>query len=630
MYGWPERDAVGKVFHQLLQTANDISVAGIDEVLRRERRWEGELRPMARDGRRLVVDSREVLLVDGIGSPACILVISRDITERKQTEDALRASEDALRKSHSDALARATELQAVMDAMPVAMFISRDPECRHIFGNRSAYKLLRVPSGSNLSKSAPEGEAPAVRLMKDGEEIPSHELPLQTAAASGQAVYDRELDLVFEDGSQANIMGNAVPLLDVDGRPVGAVGIFADITECKRAEERMRHVQKLQSIGLLAGGIAHDFNNLLTVIMGNAYSALTKYHFCEEVRNIIAASERATHLTRQLLAYAGKGQFISETFDITDLVSRCTELLSASVPRRVKLKFALSQEGLFLKADPSQIEQILMNLVINAGEAIPPQTDGHIEIATSPCEVTPDTVLAHAPAFDARPGEFVCLEVSDDGSGMDETTLAQIFDPFFSTKFTGRGLGLAAVQGIVRSYHGLIDVRSSPGAGSRFRVFLPAAGKKPHVGLPASPLGGARWQNRRHGTVLVLDDEEMVRELACAVLRESGYHVLEAKDGRGALEALAAAFSLPSLVLLDLSMPGMEVEELVPILNQNYPSLRIIITSDYPETDVQKLFPPGAAAGFLQKPYTGAALRGKVEEALHSGGAPSAKPPAAA
>jgi PAS domain S-box-containing protein len=744
IYGWSEQDAAGKVSHQLLQTVGDLSMTEIDEILRREGRWEAELRPMARDGRRLVVDTREVLFGDELGLPACILAITRDITARKKMEEDLRQSEnqfrtladaipqlcgmaspdgwffwenqrwrdytgltseqtegwgwlsaldreassgaleswqhsiaagepfesvfavrgtdhvvrpfltrampvcdragkvarwfgtmtdiseqrrteDALRKAHS-------ELQAIMDAMPVAMFISRDPECRFVLGNRCARQLLRKPPESDLSQSALVDEYRAdFRFIQDGNEIPPDELPLRKAAATGQAVYDVELELAFFDGKRSNIIGNAVPLLDAEGRSTGAVGVFVDITEHKRTEERLRRAQKLEGIGLLAGGIAHDFNNLLTVITGNAGLALDRYPLSEELQHIITASERAAHLTSQLLAYAGKGHFISKTFNLTDVVSGSAELLSVSVPKRVELKFNLSPEELLIKGDPSQIERVLTDLVINASEAIPPQTEGRIEVTTSDCGVTPETVLRDAQAFDIRPGHFVCLEVTDNGAGMDEATLAQIFDPFFSTKFTGRGLGLPAVQGIVRSFDGFIQVHSSPGAGSTFRVFMPASAEKAAAAIPAGDrLGTSRRQDRRRATILVVDDEDMLRSLACMTLRNQGHEVLEAKNGKDALEALAGASTLPTLVLLDLTMPVMGGAELVPILNHDYPGLRVIVTSGYSEEDARRDLPPEAIADFLQKPYTLTTLVDKVEEVLHSGGGPNEQHPTAA
>ncbi len=422
-----------------------------------------------------------------------------------------------------------------------------------------------------------------------------------------------------------------MPFLDAEGRSTGAIGIFVDVTERKRTEERLRQAQKLESVGMLAGGIAHDFNNLLTVIIGSADLALRKYPSSPEMRQVVTSSERAAYLTRQLLAYAGKGHFVSETFDLRDIVYRCSALLSASIPKRVHLRFTLSAEELLIRADPTQIEQILVNLVINAGESIPADANGWIEIATSSREIPPEVALAHAPLYDARPGPFVCLDVSDNGCGMDEATLSQIFDPFFSTKFTGRGLGLAAVQGIVRSYNGFIDVESTPGAGSRLRVFLPFAGRKSAAPLPTgSPSAEARGEGRAPAVILVVDDEEMVRGLASAALRASGYEVLEAPDGKSALETIAGAPSPPSVILLDLSMPGMEAGELVPILHRKYPRIRIVLTSGYPEEEARAKVPSEAVAGFLQKPYKLTTLMEKVEEALHSGGGPLDQSPAAA
>lgn len=524
-----------------------------------------------------------------------------------------RKTEEALRKSHDEESARATELQAMMDVMPGAMFIARDPQCRKMIGNPTTYELLRLPPGSNVSKSVSDDEKPATyRTMKNGKEIPADELPMQKAAATGQSVHDYELELLFQDGSRRSLIGNAVPLLDASGRPRGSVGVFLDVTERIRYEERLRQMQKWESIGLLAGGVAHDFNNLLTIIMGNASAALQDCPSSEHYKDILTASERAAHLTKQLLAYAGKSQVAAKTFDLADLVSRSTHLLSASVPKRVSLVFNLSREGQLIETAPSQIEQVLMNLVINAGEAIPPQTDGRIEISTSSCDVTPEMARQHAPAFDVQPGRFVCLAVKDNGGGMDEATLANAFDPFFSTKFTGRGLGLAAVHGIVRSSKGFIDLQSSRGVGSTFRVFLPAAGQAAAV----TPMGSAPTRGSS-ATILVVDDEDMVRKLATMSLRSQGYEVLEAKDGRDALEVLARA-PMPALALVDLAMPVMGGDELVPILNRNYPDLKIVVSSGYPEEEARKDFPSGAVTGFLQKPYTVATLAEKVGEVLKS------------
>jgi len=527
-----------------------------------------------------------------------------------------RLAEQALRESHAREAARASELQAFMDAMPVAAFIARDAQCREIGGNAAAYQLLHLPQGSNIAESLPAGPAPAFRLTRNGSDLTVEDLPLQKAVATGQAVRNAELGLLFQDGACRHLVGNAVPLLSGDGVPQGAVGVFVDITDLRLAEEALRNKHKLESIGLLAGGVAHDFNNVLTVIMGSASAALQECPSCEHSKAIVGAAERAAHLTRQLLAYAGKGHFVVKTFDLGDHVSNTRPLLAASIPKRVSLRFYLTAEPAPLEADPTHIEQILMNLVINAGEAIQPKTDGWIEVHTRVCDLTTERLPHRSQVFEPEPGRFVCLEVNDNGAGMDKPMLARIFDPFFSTKFTGRGMGLAAVQGIVRAAKGFIEVDSAPGCGSTFRVFLPAAGRQVSresagAGIPATaavPLPATS------ATVLVVDDEEMVRKLACMMLRRQGYGVLEAGDGKEALRVLATSSALPSVVLLDLAMPVMGGDELLPVLAERYPTVKTIVSSGYPEEEARKDFPAHSIAGFLPKPYTAQALAAKIRD----------------
>jgi PAS domain S-box-containing protein len=300
------------------------------------------------------------------------------------------------------------------------------------------------------------------------------------AGANGGA-YEREFRVVWPDNSEHWVESHGRVFFEGEGdrrRAVRFVGVCTEITERKHAEERLRQAQKLESIGLLAGGIAHDFNNLLTVIMGSACCALAERPSCQYSQAILSASQRAAYLTKQLLAYAGKGAVMVKLVDLTELVSQSTRLHSVSVPKGVNISYNLSQELPCIEADPSRIEQILMNLVVNAGESIPPTSSGLINIATSSCEVTPDLARRHSKAYDVAAGSYVCLEVRDNGIGMDDATLSRVFDPFFTTKFTGRGLGLAAVHGIVRSRNGFIDVHSLPGAGTTFRVLLPASPMK--------------------------------------------------------------------------------------------------------------------------------------------------------
>ena len=532
-----------------------------------------------------------------------------DITERKRVEESLRESEFRER-------ARASEWQAILDAVPAIIFIARDPECRQIVGSRATYDLLRLPPGSNLSKTPGVGEAPSnFRAMKDGKEIPAHELPMQKACSTRQPIRNYEFDFVFNDGSRHTMLGDAIPTIDESGRTQGVVAAFMDITEHKLSEEGFRHAQKLESIGLLAGGIAHDYNNLLASIMG--YASLLKGDVTdsgrEKVEAILQASQRAADLTRQLLAYAGRGRFIVQHVDLSKTIHDLAELLYASIPKKVYLKQSLAPDLPAVDADPGQIQQIIMNLILNAAEAIPANSEGTVSVQTSVETVTAERTVTDAVSREPLPeGQYVCLEVTDTGTGMDEAMVARIFDPFFTTKFAGRGLGLAAVGGVVKAHRGAIQVSSSPGNGSTFRILLPAVGQR------AGDIAAADAANLRgSGTVLVVDDEEMLRKFTSAALEQLGYRVLTAKDGRDAIRVFEESPECIDVILLDLTMPVMSGQEAWDVLKAKCPAVQVILMSGYGESDAAEIFGEKSVSSFLQKPFPVSRLAEHVQAALH-------------
>jgi two-component system, cell cycle sensor histidine kinase and response regulator CckA len=581
MYGWTEPEALGKPIHQLLQSKNHVLISEIDSVLDREGRWSGELIHTARDGRQVISDCRIVLMPGADGVPTAMLATNRDITNRKRAQEELETE-------HRKNIAI---LESISDG-----FNAFDRQWRYTYVNEPAAKMLGKTPGELLGKvlwdlwpQAADSAFGAAFRRAVAENIP----------VRVEEFYPAPLNRWFEVRCYPS--------------PEGLSLFFSDTTERHHTEERLRQTQKLESIGVLAGGVAHDFNNILTVIMGSASEALAQCSTCEHSQAILLASKRAAYLTKQLLAYAGKGQAIKAVVDLRDLISQAEALLSAAIPKRVTLGFELSRDLACLEMDPSQVEQILMNLVINAGEAIPPKSDGQIVVAARNCAVTSEIAHCQSPTYDVAPGPYVCLEVRDNGTGIDQTTAANIFDPFFTTKFTGRGLGLAAIQGIVRASKGFVELRSSPDTGTTFQVFLPASEKKPSMVRARTT---APSQSRGPTTILVVDDEEMVRKMACTILKRYGYQVQEARDGRDALRVLAESSSLPSLALLDLAMPVMGGDELVPILEAQYPGIKIIMSSGYPEDEARKISPFDSVAGFLKKPYTGVTLAEKVARVL--------------
>lgn len=388
--------------------------------------------------------------------------------------------------------------------------------------------------------------------------------------------------------------------------------------ERRNLEEQLRHAQKLESLGLLAGGVAHDFNNLLTGILGNASLVLETIGPDPAVQgmltDIIRASERAADLTRQLLAYAGKGKFVIEPVDTSALVRDISELLRTSVPRTVELSLALGNSLPKVEGDPSQIQQLVMNLILNAVEAAG-ERPGNVRVITARRDIGPGDALPHFRPEPPTPGSYISIEVIDDGCGMNEATKTQIFDPFFTTKFTGRGLGLAAALGIVRGHNGYIGVDSREGSGSTFTVLLPAMAEGPgEIADPerqAEPVPGA-------GVILIVDDEEVVRRTARHALEHHGYTVFEAADGRDGADLFSRLHDRISAVLLDVTMPRMDGYETWKYIRHSRPDMKIIVSSGYEEFDALKLFADAPEVFFIKKPYTAAALAAKVSAVLHS------------
>jgi signal transduction histidine kinase len=387
--------------------------------------------------------------------------------------------------------------------------------------------------------------------------------------------------------------------------------------ERKELEEQLRRAQKLESLGLLAGGVAHDFNNLLTGILGNASLALDltppDAQTTDMLRDIVRASERAADLTRQLLAYAGKGNFVIEPVNLSALVLDISDLIRSTAPRNVALELDLKGDVPMIEADATQMQQLVMNLILNAAEATS-ERSGEVRISTGVCVIAPGESVSHYRPDPPPPGGYVTLQISDDGCGMSETVKAQIFDPFFTTKFTGRGLGLSAALGIVRSHRGAIGVESEEGEGSAFTVLLPALSSVLPRVEPVKPV--RQIEAGEAAAVLVIDDEDVVRRAARSTLEHFGYTVFEASSGHGGVDLFSRLHDRISAVVLDLTMPRMDGREVWRRIRRIRPDMKIIISSGFEESDAMKQFADDRSLTFLKKPFTASGLAGKIKEVL--------------
>jgi PAS domain S-box-containing protein len=410
-------------------------------------------------------------------------------------------------------------------------------------------------------------------------------------------------------------------LKDPAGQEFGFLAINRDVTEERRAEgereglrSKMLQTQKLESLGILAGGIAHDFNNLLTGILGNAELALDNAGLAPHTRTALLAiqrsADRAADLTRQMLAYSGRATFELSVTELSGEVREIGSLLGSSIAKKVDLRFELAPDLPPIEADRAQLQQLTMNLVINAAEAIGDES-GEVVVSTwawTNRSVEPDVQF---PTDGLPAGRYAVLEVRDNGCGMDADTLQLIFDPFFTTKFTGRGLGLAAVIGIVRAHGGGLNVTSQVGRGTEFRVYLPFSTKER---APASD--GSVGLLTKRATVLVIDDEPVVTELVATSLELFGHRVFAALSGEQGLALFEKHADSIDVVLLDVTMPKLGAREILDGLRRRRPDVRVVLSSGYAEAEVARQFAQGEFEGFIQKPYSPHTLQDGLRRAL--------------
>lgn len=521
--------------------------------------------------------------------------IAHDITERK------RAEEQKEQYHH--------RLESILDAAGEGIF-GLDEEGRITFVNPAATKLFGYNEEELIGRKShdvfhgnrqdgapyPWSDCPNCRTMQDGQ------------TRSGEEIYHRK------DGSSFPVEYNCTPISEA-GRIAGVVVTFRDMTDRKKLEEQFRHAQKMEAIGQLAGGVAHDFNNILSAIIGYGNLAEMKLPDDSPVRHdleqILQASERATALTQSLLAFSRKQPLKMEVFGLNTVIRRFEKLLRRLLREDIEMKTSYSETELPIRADRGQVEQVIMNLVTNARDAMPGK--GELFIETGLVVMDDEFISSHGYG---RTGSFAMISVSDTGSGMDEQTRRRIFEPFFTTKELGRGtgLGLATVYGIVRSHDGFIDVYSEPGNGTTFKIYFPVVGQEesliePEIKKSLPLIGGTE-------TILLAEDDPSLRKLAATILGSMGYTVIEAANGNEAVAKFIDNRDAIRLVILDGIMPGMNGKDVYREITALSPEMRGIFMSGYAEDIFTKDGVLLNAKDFLQKPVKPSELLNKVREVL--------------
>ena len=509
-----------------------------------------------------------------------------DATQAERTERALRASEERYRRFFEQDLTG--DFIATVDGKIL--------ECNPAFVRMFGFATGADARGASLEKLFPNNESYQSLMAR-----------LKTERLLEYCI----VEMKALDGRNVHAVGNFIAHQEPDSSET-ITGYVFDNTDLKRLEEQFRQAQKMEAVGQLAGGIAHDFNNLLTGIMG--YLRLTMDRMAPEdpvksdLMEIRKAAERASWLTRRLLAFSRKQVLVPELMNLNTAVEEMTKFLHRIIGENIELRMRQREDVWIIRADRSQLEQVIVNLAVNARDAMP--TGGKLVIETANATLDHAYVKTH---LGVQPGEYVSLTVSDTGIGMDKAVMSRLFEPFFTTKEPGKGtgLGLATVYGIVKQSGGHITVYSEPGRGSAFRVYLPRASRQAtENGLAAAAPQGGRE------TILLVEDEVMVREMTARMLQWGGYEVIQAKDGPEALRICKEGSTPIHLMLTDVIMPGMSGRELAEHLAFLCPKVKVAYMSGYTDDAVLQLGVYESEMAFLQKPFTLESLLKRVRAIL--------------
>jgi PAS domain S-box-containing protein len=498
-------------------------------------------------------------------------------------ETALRAKDEAEAELY-EKTARFTALvassrDAIIGKTLDGTITSWNPAAEHIFGYSAAEMV-----GASVYRLIPE-------------ELHAAERDVLEKLTQGETVALAEVERVRKDGQRIWISLSVSPIRDATGRIVGAASIKRDVTERRLAEERLRDTQRLRAVGQLAGGVAHEANNQMLVVLGAVHFLLRRGDLPMGAENdlleIRHAAERTAMITQQLLAFGRRQALKLETIDMNRVVERFTPVLRRTMSEHHQLRVELASEDLIVRVDPQQLDQVLLNLALNSRDAMP--EGGTITVRTSRSEADPTLAPAGGHSGESGPAQYACLMVQDTGHGMDAATLRQAFEPFFTTKGVGQGtgLGLSVVEGIVSQSGGFVRVNSAPGKGTALSLYFPVAAVS---GAPAEPKRRTPPPPADGRSVLVVEDESTVRTMAVRTLKDAGYRVYHANDGREALNLIEGPNGEVDLVITDLGMPEMDGHELARRLRSVRPKLPVLYMSGYGDA--------GTVTPFLQKPFS--------------------------